>query len=375
MSIELSHLKKCQELVHKVNLNLKGTRVLTECASGGYLYTPILALMAGAERVFAYGRDTRFGSFKDNETALLKIAKHLNLTNRITCISNQDLLLDAASEIDFATNSGMLRPFTRDTLARFKPGAFVSLMWEPWEFRPGDIDLEFCQQNNIPIVGANELGERLSMENYPFFLFTKGAHAMDCMIANQSIAVVGGFLTGQLISQKLTSLGVEHKWFAKEPNDHAITFESMHELLSLDNLDLLVFAEHLQSDLLIGEQAAISFRQLKNKFPSLKVVHICGNVDAAELKGSELQYYPANIQPFGYMSFQPADFSVNPALELNTIGLKAAEVFGRAFRPARDYQHAIKTAIDAGYALDFAGGFFNYKARDIDSHSMMESPV
>ncbi|WP_102795714.1 hypothetical protein [Bowmanella denitrificans] len=365
-------IKKCQRLIDKLSLNLDNQVVLTECASGGYLYTPIMALLAGAKGVVAYGKTTRFGSFDDNAKLLVDIATKLGLADRLVVTDSIAKVMALADTVDFVTNSGMLRPITPELMSRFKPGAFISLMWEPWEFRPGDIDIEYCQENQIPIVGVNEFGKLLSMENYPFFLFTKAAHHMNSMIANESIALFGGFLTGNLIHEKLNALGIEHIWFTPDGSDGSLSFSEARGLLEKDVLDIVVFAEHLVNTVLVGHRAPLTFQELKAHFPELKVIHICGAIDSEELMASGLNRYPDTISGFGYMSFQPADFSFMPAIELNCIGLKAAEVFGNTYKINNDYEHAIKVAEEAGYALDFPGGFYNYRPRDMEDFSEIQ---
>ena len=58
------------QLVRDMKLDLSGLTTLTECASGPYAFTAVIARLAGAE-VHAVGRDSRFGAHADNERVML----------------------------------------------------------------------------------------------------------------------------------------------------------------------------------------------------------------------------------------------------------------------------------------------------------------
>ena len=48
--------------VTEMRIDLDGAVVVTEAATGAYAVTPIMAALAGARRVFAFTRPTRYGS-------------------------------------------------------------------------------------------------------------------------------------------------------------------------------------------------------------------------------------------------------------------------------------------------------------------------
>ena len=57
-----------RDAVERCELDLSGKVILTEAATGAYVVTPVLAVMAGAEKVFAVTKDTRHGTVQQVES-------------------------------------------------------------------------------------------------------------------------------------------------------------------------------------------------------------------------------------------------------------------------------------------------------------------
>src|SRR5262249_13151350 len=78
--------KRLTRLIHRAiercALNLGGLTVLTEAASGAYVVTPVLAALAGADRVFAITRSTRYGSVEEIRESTLALARRAGVDGR-----------------------------------------------------------------------------------------------------------------------------------------------------------------------------------------------------------------------------------------------------------------------------------------------------
>ena len=100
------------DYINKFNLDLTGITVLTEMASGPYLFTPFIALLSNAKRVFAVSKDSVWG--KRDE--IIKDSMHFM---RFTDINQENLIIVKdkeeidPSEVDIITNSGFVRPLNR----------------------------------------------------------------------------------------------------------------------------------------------------------------------------------------------------------------------------------------------------------------------
>ncbi len=144
-----------RQRIEILGLDLRGLTVVTEAATGAYACTAPIAAMAGAARVHAVARDTaRYGSFDDAAAATLSLARAAGVADRITVSRALDPRMLA--ECDILTNSGHLRPICGETIARLPDRAVIALMFEAWEYREADLDLDACRERGIRIAAVNE---------------------------------------------------------------------------------------------------------------------------------------------------------------------------------------------------------------------------
>src|SRR6266542_2647147 len=97
-----------EEAISNLKLNLSELTILTEAATGYYILTPMIASLAGAERVYALTRDSRFGSATAVATQTAALAEHWGVRDRIDVLfSREDVRIESA---DIVTNLGFVRP-------------------------------------------------------------------------------------------------------------------------------------------------------------------------------------------------------------------------------------------------------------------------
>jgi len=149
--------------VQKFKLNINGLNVLTEAASGNYKCTPLIAAYAGAN-VYALGRDSKYGKFEIIKKEINKLARQLKVENKIQFIN--DVKEIELSTINILTNTGFLRPINKQVIDKLSNKCVIPLMYEPWEFRKTDLDLEHCFNKGIKVYGTNESDSRLLTMNY-----------------------------------------------------------------------------------------------------------------------------------------------------------------------------------------------------------------
>ena len=142
------------EAVRRCALDLSGRVVLTEAASGAYVVTPILAALADASRVIAVTRDSRHGSAAHVTARTRAIAAAASVAERIEIHPRRSA--DALRAADIVTNSGHVRPLDARAVGHMRPGAAISLMYEAWELRPADVDLDACRRRGVRVGGVNE---------------------------------------------------------------------------------------------------------------------------------------------------------------------------------------------------------------------------
>src|SRR5579859_4071324 len=169
--------------IQRCKLDLRGSVVLTEAATGPYVVTPILAAMAGAERVFALTRATRHGTVEEVRDETLSLARLEGVEERVLVLTERDPSLFASADI--VTNSGHVRPIGPELLGRMKDTAVIALMYEAWEFRPEDLDLAACARYGIVVGGTNERHPDIDVFSYLGILTVK-------LLLDAGVAVYGG---------------------------------------------------------------------------------------------------------------------------------------------------------------------------------------
>ena len=120
-----------QTAIERCRLDLSGTIVLTEAASGAYVVTPVLAAMAGAVRVFAITRSTPYGSVEDVATQTEELARRAGVDGRLIIVTEKTAAV--VSQADIVTNSGHVRPIDSAMVRMMKPSAVIPLMYEAWD--------------------------------------------------------------------------------------------------------------------------------------------------------------------------------------------------------------------------------------------------
>ena len=142
-----------KDAIGRLGLELSGHTVLTEAATGAYAVTPVLAALSGA-RVFALSNATRYASADEIEKATRGLAQVAGVADRIELVYEKSP--DLLNAIDVVTNSGQVRPIDKTMISCLKSASVVPLMYEAWEYRPADIDLNACRSRGIMVAGTNE---------------------------------------------------------------------------------------------------------------------------------------------------------------------------------------------------------------------------
>ncbi|MYE91551.1 hypothetical protein F4X33_21435, partial [Candidatus Poribacteria bacterium] len=152
------NIERIEKLINNAidtyDLNLSGLTVFTEAASGNYVVTPLIAALAGSDRVFAITCDSRHGKAADVRDVTLELAQRWGVDDRVEVVS--DKIPSLLSQVDIVTNLGFVRPIDKEVIAYLKPTAVLPLMWETWEFREADLDLSECRRVGIMVLGTNE---------------------------------------------------------------------------------------------------------------------------------------------------------------------------------------------------------------------------
>jgi hypothetical protein len=328
-----------QKAINYFGLDLEGLTVFTELGSNDYLFTSITAALAGAEKVYAITRDSGFG------TAEELIQKHKEICDEWGVPDVIEVVFDKKEEYlsqsDIVTNSGFVRPIDHQTLEMMPEHAVVPLMWETWEYRPQELDLDYAIEKGILVAGT-----------YEYFLYTNNGFVVSKLlfeagkgVYKDNILVIASGRIGRSISKFFAATSVEHSRivfddeYSNEEKEFIISPEVA--IQNLAEFDAIVIAEHHHNVDLISDKGLLSPELISKENPDMQLIHICGSVDINDINNSGVQIYPDKPAAFGYMTTGAASLDSHAVLELNTAGLRVGEIMARLRRdhsPAQAYE-------------------------------------
>jgi len=348
------HLKRCEKFIESrialFNLDLTDLTVYTELGTGNYTFTCIIAAMANAKKVYAISRASRFGTIKDNLNNLERIIRTLNIKNirnKIEVVNEKRK--EHLQEADIVTNSGFVRPIDKNTLSMMKPTTVIPLMYETWEFRKEDIDLDYCRSNDILVLGVNEECPPMDIMRYSGFLASKLMFECGLDVHKDKILVLGSGRLGNNIARFMQANGIDFSWISLDDNIREENKPCLSKISDikreLSGFDTVVIAEHYHNIELLGKNGIIKTEELSEKNPLIQIIHICGNINVDDVKKYDLSIYPEPVMPFGYMTVSADYIGPKTTIELNIAGLKVGEIMARnrlKYNLNRAYKESIK---------------------------------
>ena len=305
---------KIQQCITQLNLNLEGFEVLTEVGSGLYNYMPIIPLLAGAKKVMAWTRDSRHGTASD----IVEICR--NSATALPKFSNIDFYDGHINEehltrADLITNSGFLRPLNETKLKFAKDSTVVPLMFEAWEARKEDVDLDYCNRRGIKVAGTNELHEDLNVFPQVGHLAAKMVFEAGYEIYGNKIAIWSDDDFGHVIEKTFLSLGADEVTVTTD-------FEKLVGLIpSLDFLFISDYDEVRSYD----DPSFFDLDRLRELNRHFGILHLFGEIDSIALKNKGFNIYPPQNGNGKYMSRTLSYLGINPFFSLMVGGFKVGE--------------------------------------------------
>ena len=300
-------IKKIINSIDKFNLNLKYKNVLTEAATGNYVVTPIIAALSGA-KVFAFTKNTRFGTVEKVKDQTYQLASQLNVIDKIMIVDNLDKI--NLNEMDILTNTGFLRPINEELINKLSEKCVIPLMWEPWEWRKDELDIEACYKKGIKVYGTNESDPRLKTMDYIGYIALYFLLVQKLSPYSAKILILGCEKFANPISKIL-----------KQNNyNYQIITDYKKTQFEISKYNAIIIAENTNDIKLIGNNnCSIKSDEISE---DTTVIHIAGNVDFSNGKFIKVPEKPA---PFGYMSFTTDFIDSQAVIDLHTAGFKVAE--------------------------------------------------
>jgi hypothetical protein len=295
----------------KFAFDLKGLTVLTEVGSNYYLYSPIIPLLCGAEKVYAFVKDTPYGKGEDIKADCISIAKELGIEDRLEIGIN---ILDNnwITKADIITNSGMLRPFDSQKLSHCKIGAVLPLMFEAWEIRAQDLDISYCKQNNIKVAGTWENHPLIKVFDYVEMLCLKMAFEAGFEVKGNSIFVWSNDHFGEKIKYSFNQNGALSCYLSI---DKELLFKHAGEL------DFIFIADYDEKQNYFD---LLDLAILVKINPNLCIIHLYGNIEMDKILELGIHLYPLKDGRAELMTYTLAHVGITPIINLQVAGYKVA---------------------------------------------------
>ena len=309
-----------QAAIERLDLSLHGCTVLTEAASGAYSVTAVLAAMAGADRVFAFTRTTRYGTAEQIAEATRRLAELSGARHPIHVITGD--YREAAAQADIVTNSGHLRPIGAETVARMKPDAVIPLMFERWEYRPEDLDLEACRRRGILVAGTNERHPAVDVFSYLGILAAKQLMDAGVSVIGSRILVLCDNPFHPYLESGLRGAGACVDCVA-----------ALARAARYNRYDAIVVSLDPRTECGLPASDA---RLIAESWPGAVVTQFTGNLDRDALVAAGVPLWPAQAPSHGHMGILLSDIGPESIIRLQAGGLKVGEVLWRMHRGWRD---------------------------------------
>jgi hypothetical protein len=301
-------IRTLNETVDRLDLDLGGLSVATEAATGYFAALPVIAAAAGA-RVWAVPADNRFGTTKRGISAVVDLASLVGIdAGRVEFCSRENLPFEA---IDIMTNSRSLRPIDETVIDRLPGDAVITLMYEAWELRPGDVDLKACLDRGIRVVGVDEHHPLVDSFRYCGLLVVKMLFSAGVDILGSTIVILGSDEFAEVAARTLDNLGA-----------NLVRAVDLSFVDSTSAVDAVV-----HTDLVPGPNVGRreGWERISLKFPGAVVVQLNGGLPDDVIHDVGLELFPLDRVPAHTMGWSLAELGHNPVLRLFGGSLKAAE--------------------------------------------------
>lgn len=310
---------KIRESVERLSLDLHGRRVLTEAATGPYVVTPVIAAFAGAD-VTALTRSTRYGTVEEVRNQTAEFADRLGVSERIDVV--ESLTEECIASADIVTNSGHLRPLDAAFISCMKSGAVIPLMYESWEWRPSDVDLDACRKQRVIVAGTNERHPDLRVFDYLGILALYALLACRDPVAGSRILLICDNPFAPYIARTLVGCNavLDIMDDGQVPPDTPGKRRGPREPAKYD---AVVVATTPCDIPIIGPSGCARYTPSEIGSYSV-VVQVWGDVDREF--SPEVTYFPRTAPEKRHMGVLPSVLGFEPIISLQAGGLKVGQV-------------------------------------------------
>jgi hypothetical protein len=310
--------RQMQSAVARLQLNLKGLHIFTEAATGAYVVTPVLAALAGAERVYAISRTTRFGTFEEVTAETKALARLVGVEDRIEIVNQKSK--DIVSRCDIVTNSGHVRPLDKEFISWMKPSAVITFMYEAWELRPEDVDVPACRERGIALAATHERHEGIDVFSFLPMMAAKQLVEAGVSVYKSNLLLLCDNEFAPYMAQGLKNMGAAVDVIA-----------NFNTIPTGADYDAIIVSATPKSIPVMTRKDA---EMLARRWPGIVVTQFFGDVDRNGIEAAGLACWPATEPPLGHMGILPSEIGPESIIRLQSGGLKVGEVLARGLKNA-----------------------------------------
>ncbi|RCJ18243.1 hypothetical protein A6770_06625 [Nostoc minutum NIES-26] len=302
-----------QQAIGRCELQLDNLTVLTEAATGAYAVTPVVAAIAGAKKVFAIARSSRYGTLEQVKAQTLELAELAGVSDRLQFIAEKTE--DIVAQADIITNSGHVRPINAQMIAWMKPTAVIGLMYEAWEFRPEDVDLLACRQKGIKVAGVNERHPGVDVFSFLGIMATKLLLDAGVSVYTSNILLLCDNPFSSFIERGLVNAGT-----------NVDTVDTISAAPTDKTYDAILVALQPRPEPVLTATDAVLIAKY---WPGTLVAQYWGDIERSAFVSHHIPVCPEIEPKPGHMGILPSAVGPEPIIRLQTGGLKAAEAIWR----------------------------------------------
>ncbi|MBW2107104.1 MAG: hypothetical protein JRI36_00345 [Deltaproteobacteria bacterium] len=350
--------KAILEYIDYYSLNLEHLVVYTEVGSGYYQFTPMICVIAGAQKVYAVTRDSNWGKADEIKKATYDIINRWDLRDCVEVVEEKKA--KDVSKCDIITNLGFVRPIDSEMISWMKATAVIPLMWEAWEFRPNEIDMSACKKRGILVLGTDE--HKNSFIKYAGYVVWKLLFESNIEIFKNRFLVMSSDPVARVINELFYNNGIDFMWTSFHENIqgkyrpfHIDRHDRSTLLDFISRCDAVICDEKVFDRPLIHSRGLITPEDLKEANDSIVVIVRSGVIDHEGLRRCGIRVYPETQVPFGYSTTCSYALGPRPVIELHVAGLKVGEAMARARLAGLGVVEAARQARQQSLAQDFEG--------------------
>lgn len=294
-------------------LDLTGSVVVTEAATGPYASTAAAAAASGAE-VWAFAAESPYGTVADAAADVMMLLDALAAgSDRLTIVTRrQDLPLERTTLI---TNSGVLRPIDGSMIERLPAEAVIALMYEDWEARSVDIDYAAASARGIVVMAVDEHHPACGAFDFVGDLVVAAVLRRRWPVRGARFAVVSDNAFGEPIVDALKALGAE---------PHRV--DGPAAPADVEQSDVVVIATTPATSAANGSAMASPQAIARYVIDSgaFACVSLWGDVDTELLRGAGVMVEPEDETEPGHQGITMSEAGFEAVVRLQVGGLAAA---------------------------------------------------